>query len=74
MLLSDFPDCNTNRIFASTFYFPSKSLKSNKNKRIFRNTIYSVKEYKKMNDSGKVKNRAELAQKIGISRAGLNKY
>lgn len=36
---------------------------------MYRNHIYLAKEYKQMIDNGQVKNRAELARKLGISRA-----
>ena len=44
-------------------------MKTNKNKRTFRNPIFLAKEYKRMIDSGKVKNKSELAKLKGISRA-----
>ena len=69
MLLSGSPDWNIDRTFVSIFYFPQKSIKANKIKHTYRNPIYLAKEYKKMIDSGKVKNQAELARKLGISRA-----
>jgi len=57
------------RTFTSTFYFPHEFTESLKNKPVYRNPIYLTKEYKKMIDSGEVKNQAELARKLGISRA-----
>jgi len=62
------PDCNIDRIFTSKFYFqtvvkpPSIPIKT------YRNPIYLAREYKKMIDSGKAKNQAELARIKGISR------
>jgi DNA repair protein RadC len=44
-------------------------MKANKIARIYRNPIYLAKEYKKIIDSGEVKNQAELAKIKGISRA-----
>ena len=38
-------------------------------KKTYRNPIYLAKEYKKMIDSGEVKNQVELARIKGISRA-----
>ena len=38
-------------------------------KKTYRNPIYLAREYKKMIDSGVVKNQAELARIKGISRA-----
>jgi len=36
--------------------------------RIYRNPIYLAREYKRVIDSGQVKNRSELARKLGVSR------
>ena len=69
LLLSGSPDCNIDRTFPSTFYFPDITAKSNRSKPIYRNPIYLAREYKQMIDSGKVKNQAELARIKGISRA-----
>ena len=44
-------------------------MKVNQTARIYRNPIFLAREYKKMLDSGEVKNRAELARIKGISRA-----
>ena len=44
-------------------------MKINKIKRTYRNPIHLAKEYKKMIDSGKVKNQANLAKIKCISRA-----
>ncbi|MCZ2846047.1 MAG: hypothetical protein O2U61_06100, partial [Candidatus Bathyarchaeota archaeon] len=55
----------------STFYFPQKIMKNPKNKPSYRNPIYLAKEYRKMIDTGKAKNQAELAGKLGISRARI---
>ena len=63
------PDWNIDRTFTSTFYFPQKIKKNPKNKPAYRNPIYLAKEYKGMIDSGKVKNQAELARKLGVSSA-----
>ena len=46
-------------------------MKVNQTVRIYRNPIYLAKEYKKIIDSGKVKNQAELARIKGISRARI---
>ena len=69
MLLSGSPDWNIDRTFTSIFYFPHKLTESINNKPVYRNPIYLAKEFKKMIDSGKVKNQAELARKLDISRA-----
>ena len=66
---SDSPDCNIDRTFISTFYLPDKTIKANKIARIYRNPICLAREYKQMIDNGQVKNQAELARKLGISRA-----
>jgi ParB/RepB/Spo0J family partition protein len=44
-------------------------MKANKIARIYRNPIYLAREYKQMIDKEHVKNQADLAQKLGISRA-----
>ena len=67
--MSGSPDCNIDRTFTSTFYFPQKATKANKTARIYRNPIYLAREYKQMIDSGQVKNQADLACKLDISRA-----
>jgi len=67
--LTSSPDCNIDRTFTSTFYFPHKATKTNQTKHIYRNPIYIAKEYKKMIDSSEVKNQSELAKLKGISRA-----
>ena len=69
MELSVYPDWNIDRTFAATFYFPQKLKKVNKTKTTYRNPIYMAKEYKKMIDSGEVKNQSELVRIKGISRA-----
>jgi len=71
ILLSGSPDWNIDRTFASIFYFPKKINKSIKNKPVYRNPIYLAKEYKKMIDSGQVKNQAELARIKGVLRARI---
>jgi len=67
--LSGSSDCNIDRTFTSTFYFPNQATKINQISRIYRNPIYIAREYKEMIDSGEVKNQVELARKFGISRA-----
>jgi len=67
--VSGSPDCNIDRTFTSTFYFPTKLIKINSITPIYRNPIYLAKEYKKILDSGEAKNQAELARIKGISRA-----
>jgi len=62
------PDCSIDRTFISTFYFPDKTIKANQIVRIYRNPIYLAKEYKEMIDGGQVKNQADLARKLCISR------
>ena len=70
--MSGSPDCNIDRTFTSTFYFPYKATKSNKTKPVYRNPIYLAKEYKEMIDSGQVKNQSDLACKLGISRVRIH--
>ena len=65
------PDCNIDRTFTSTFYFPYKATKTKSVTRTYRNPIHLAKEFKKMIDSGEAKNRAELARIKGISRARI---
>jgi len=55
--------------FYILFFFQTAVKKSSNPKKTYRNPIYLAKEYKKMIDSGKVKNQAELARIKGISRA-----
>jgi len=62
MLYSGSPDRNIDRTFTSIFYFPQESIKAIEINRTYRNPIYLAKEYKKMIDSGEVKNQAELAK------------
>jgi len=69
ILLSGSPDCNIDRTFTSTFYFPTQATKTNQASRIYRNPIYLAREDKEMVDSGEVKNQSELARLKGISRA-----
>ena len=69
--LSGSPDCNIDRTFTSTFYFPRKAMKINKIVRIYRNPIYLARDYKRMIDKGQVKNQSDLARKIGISRVRI---
>jgi hypothetical protein len=66
------PDCNIDRTFTSTFYFPHKVTKVNQISRIYRNPIYLAKEYKQLIDSGQVKNQSDLARKLGISRVRIH--
>jgi len=67
--LSGSPDCNIDRTFVSKFYFQTAVKKPSTTKKTYRNPIYLAKEYRKMLDSGEVKNQAELARIKGISRA-----
>jgi len=43
--------------------------KSPIHKKAYRNPIYLAREYKRMIDNGQVKNQADLARKLSISRA-----
>ena len=67
--MSGSPDCNIDRTFISTFYFPYQAKKTNQIKHIYRNPIYLAKEYKRMIDFGEVKSQSELAKLKCISRA-----
>ena len=67
--VSGSPDCNIGRTFTYQFYFQTAVKTSPIPKKTHRNPIYLAKEYKKMLDSGEVKNQAELARIKGISRA-----
>ena len=69
--LSGSPDCNIDRTFVYQFHFQTAVKASSNPKKTYRNPIYLAKEYKKMIDSGKVKNQAELARIKGISRARI---
>ena len=44
-------------------------MKANKIARIYRNPIYLAREYKEIIDNGQIKNQADLARKLCISRA-----
>jgi len=70
--LSGSPDCSIDRTFISTFYFPHKVTKANQIARIYRNPIYLARKYKRMIDNGQVKNQADLARKLGISRVRIH--
>ena len=67
--LTSSPNCNIDRTFTSTFYFPQQVTKTNQIKCLYRNPIYLAREYKRMIDNGQVKNQSDLARKLGISRA-----
>jgi len=68
--MSGSPGCSIDRTFTSIFYFPRKATKPNKTKPVYRNPICLAREYKRMIDNNsQVKNQAELARKLGISRA-----
>ena len=67
----DSPDCNIDRTFVSKFYFQTAVKKPSTTKKTYRNPIYLAKKYRKMIDSGEVKNQAELARIKGISRARI---
>lgn len=69
MLLSGSSDCNIDRTFASTFYFPHGVTKANQINHLYRNPIYLAREYKHLIDNGHVRNQVELAKLKGISRA-----
>ena len=66
------PDCSIDRTFTSTFHFPHKATKPSKTKSIHRNPIYLAREYKRMIDSGLLKNQSDLARKLGISRVRVH--
>ena len=61
------PDCNIDRTFTSTFYFPYKATKTKKITLKYRNPIYLAREYKQMIDNDQVKNQSDLARN-SISR------
>ena len=67
--LSSSPCCSIDRTFIYQFYFQVVVKKPSTPKKTYRNPIYLAREYRELIDSGKVKNQAELARKIGISRA-----
>jgi len=70
-ILPGSPDWNIDRAFTSTFYFPRKATKPNKTIPVYRNPIYLAREYKRMIDNGQVKNQADLARKLSISRVRI---
>jgi len=63
------PGWNIDRTFKYQFYFKTSVKKSSTRIKTYRNSIYLVKEYKKIIESGKAKNQVELARIKGISRA-----
>ena len=65
------PDLYHRQNFEHIFVFPNKPQKSKKIVKTYRNPIFLAKEYKQMIDSGEVRNQAELARKLGISRARI---
>ncbi len=65
------PNCNIGRTFISTFHFPSKVIKTNPIKQLYRNPIYLAREYKRMIDNSQAKNQSDLAHKLGISRVRI---
>ena len=65
------PGCSIDRTFTSTFYFPLKTTKPNKTIPVYRNPIYLAREYKRMIDKCQVKNQANLARKLSISRVRI---
>jgi len=67
ILLSGSQYCNIDRAFIYQFYFQTVVEKSPTPKKTYRNPIYLAKEYKKILDSGEVKNQAELAKIKDIS-------
>ena len=69
MLMSDSPRCSIDRTFIYRIYFQTVVKKSSISKKTYRKPIYFTQEYKKMLNTGKVKNQAELARIKGISRA-----
>ena len=72
MLKSGSPDCSIDKTFISTFYLPNKVTKTNPIKPTYRNPIYLAIEYKKMIDTGQVKNQSGLARKLSISRVHIH--
>jgi hypothetical protein len=71
MIKSGSPDCSIDRTFASTFYFPRKATKTKPIKPLYRNPIYLAREYKQIIDAGQVKNQADLARKLNVSRVRI---
>jgi len=69
--LSGSSDCNIDRTFTSTFYFPRKITKAKQITPLYRNPIFLAKEYEQMIDNGQVKNQSDFARKLGISRVRI---
>ena len=63
------PGWNIWRTFSCQFNFEIRVQSNFLPKKIYRNPIYIAKEYKKILDSGEVKNQADLARMKDISRA-----
>jgi hypothetical protein len=59
------------RTYTDIFFFkPNTSIKK-KLQRYYQNPIYVAKEYKRMIESGEVKNQSELARKLDVSRVRI---
>jgi hypothetical protein len=63
------PNCIIDRTFTDIFFFKPKPQTNKKSQRYYQNPIYVAKEYKRMIETGEVKNQSELANKLCISRA-----
>jgi len=63
------PDCKIDKTFIYQFYFQKSDKKSFTHKKTYRNPIYLAKEYKKMIDSGEIKDQLEYSKLKGTSRA-----
>jgi len=67
--LSSSPGWSICKTFMFQFYFQTAVKSPSTSKKTYRNPICLAKEYKRMIETGKVKNQAELARIKGISRA-----
>jgi predicted regulator of amino acid metabolism with ACT domain len=63
------PSCNIDRTFTSVFFFQPKKSKTKIVKHFYRNPVCLAKEYKRMIDTGEVKNQSDLARMLGVYRA-----
>jgi len=71
--MTSFPSPNwlERRTFTYIFFFEPKPLKKEKSPRYYRNPISLAKEYKRMIETGEVKNQSALARKLGVSRVRI---
>ena len=63
------PNCDIDRTFTHIFFLRQKISPSKSVNHFYQNPVWLAKQYKRMIDSGEVKNQTGLALKLGISKA-----